>query len=234
MVAAARSRRHGGPGACGAAPQQPRSASRTAEGHSALYRMSLRARTPALTSGEMELGRPTRRHANSYGSRSQSQTLLARVGGLFSGRSMGAVGEDGALARSATPQTLPAWRLSPALPALSDEYDELLGAEWLLDGPEAAASGQQRAPPASPAAPPAAPWRCLEPTHGAACSRCVPDAVERARSRPRALTLSHAAVSPRPTPPTPAAIASQTQAGSWPRSGSGRCCRVAPSGTTRA
>ena len=69
-----------------------------------------------------------------------------------------------------------------ALSALSGD-DALLGADWLLDGDEAASAGEQAAPAppgSSPAEPPVpqppddAPWRCLDPTHAAACARRVP------------------------------------------------------------
>ena len=80
------------------------------------------------------------------------------------------------------PSWLPPFPGGSELPALSDGVDALLGDDdWLLDGDDALSwSAQQPPPPALLAAaqplaqpPPTAPWRCLDATHPAACSRRV-------------------------------------------------------------
>jgi hypothetical protein len=160
------------------------------------------------------------------------------------GRAMAAV--SGPLAPTWLPPLSPG---CSALPALSDA---LLG-DWLLDadGDEAASAPAWSlpqpitllasvVPPLSRAPLPLeADWRCLDPAHASSCARC---AFQTLRAALRRVALTCVLPDPglptvaslRPRRQTRAPIASQTRAGSWPRSACGRCSRVAPSGMTRA
>ena len=93
--------------------------------------------------------------------------------------------------RSVAVPSPPGWRalhpLSAAYPTISDA---LLSADWLLEEEDVVSAPRSTPPPseapastaadsapaaARPSAPPspAAPWRCLDPTHAASCTRCA-------------------------------------------------------------